>query len=519
MNAMNQDTVDIDATALLTALGIARPQRPADADPSPYSDSSLSEKLVEEIMRDRFKWTVAAGWHQWTGAIWGRQPAEAAAETVRQYLRTVAAQVAATGDAEDMRKAARLLSAKTVEAVMKLVRGQIIANLEDFDQDPDLLVTPSGVIDFRTGTLLEHDPTRLVTKMTTVEYRPDARHPDWDMALEAVPEDLREWLQLRLGQAITGHAPDDDVLPILQGGGQNGKSVILGAVLEVLGTYAQVVPDSLLLASDNHPTDAMTLRGLRLGVIEELPEGRRLATEAIKKLIGTPDITARYMRRDFVTFKATHSLMVSSNFKPEVSETDHGTWRRLALVTFPYRYLRHGDSLIGPQDRTGDPGLRQRLRSDPAAQEAVLAWLVQGARAWYRLGQSMPPLPSRVRRDTWSWRQEQDAVLGYAAERLVPDADSVIWTQDLREDLAEWLSARGQRPWADRTVAQRLGGHSWASEHRVERAKARHRRDAVSRPRVTGFGLLPLPTNPYWGWTGVRFRAESDPDYEDVPTR
>jgi putative DNA primase/helicase len=81
-----------------------------------------------------------------------------------------------------------------------------------FDSKPDLLNVANGVIDLRTGTLQPHDPGLLLTKLAPVPYRPDAQHPDWEKALAAVPEDVRDWYQERLGQAITGHIPPNDVL-------------------------------------------------------------------------------------------------------------------------------------------------------------------------------------------------------------------------------------------------------------------------------------------------------------------
>lgn len=280
--------------------------------------------------------------------------------------------------------------------------------------------------------------------------------------------------------------------------------------MAALGTYADMVPDTLLLASESHPTGLMTLRGLRLAVVEELPEGRHMDTQTIKKVVGTPTITGRYMRRDFVTFEASHTLMVSSNFRPEVAETDHGTWRRLALASFPYRFRKPGEPMEGPRDRPGDPDLRNRLRTDTSAQEAVLAWVVEGARAWYKSGRTMPALPRLVRDETTAWRHEQDAVLAYAAERLIPDAASVVWTTDMRDDLAEWLGGRGQRAWTDKTTAQRLGQHQWSRQHRVERVRGRHPGLTSSRPTAPGFGRPPLPGGPYWGWVGVRFRTVAD---------
>jgi putative DNA primase/helicase len=48
-------------------------------------------------------------------------------------------------------------------------------------------------------------------------------------------------------------------------------------------------------------------------------------------------------------------MFVSTNYRPIVQATDHGTWRRLLLVRFPYTFRKPHESLTGPDDRRGNP--------------------------------------------------------------------------------------------------------------------------------------------------------------------
>ena len=119
-----------------------------------------------------------------------------------------------------------MLGASRIRAVLNLARGIVERSALDLDSDPDLLNTPSGVVDLRTGDLLAHDPTLLMTKITSGSYRPGFTHPDWEKALQALPEPERKWFQVRIGQGITGHTTQDGIMPILQGAGENGKSAL-----------------------------------------------------------------------------------------------------------------------------------------------------------------------------------------------------------------------------------------------------------------------------------------------------
>lgn len=77
--------------------------------------------------------------------------------------------------------------------------------VDELDADPDLLNTPSGVVDLTTGEVTPHDPELLMTKITSGSYRPGFTHIDWAKALEALPKEERDWLQCVVGRGITGH--------------------------------------------------------------------------------------------------------------------------------------------------------------------------------------------------------------------------------------------------------------------------------------------------------------------------
>jgi putative DNA primase/helicase len=154
----------------------------------------------------------------------------------------------------------------------------------------------------------------------------------------------------------------DDLLVVLKGSGSNGKTTIVDGVREALGPdYAVTLPDRVLLSRrTDHPTELMTLRDARLAFMEEFPELGHLNVKRLKDLHGTGEMTARYIAKDTVTWKPTHTIFVTTNYLPRVDESDDGTWRRLVLVDFPYRYRHAHEAKQTEFDRAGDPNLRQR---------------------------------------------------------------------------------------------------------------------------------------------------------------
>jgi putative DNA primase/helicase len=387
-----------------------------------------------------------------------------------------------------------------------------LVSAADFDQHPDLLNVANGVVNLRTGTLGPHDPALLLTKCAPTEYHSGATHVDWDTALAALPDDVTEWVQLRLGQGITGHPVPDDVLCIFQGAGSNGKTTITTGINRALGEGEHVVtvPDRVLLANPgDHPTELMTLRGARMALLEETPEARHLDVKRLKTVLGTTTMTARLIAKDSVSWSPTHSLFVSTNYKPRVDETDHGTWRRLALVTFPYTYRRDGEDLESENDRQGDPTLRQRIAAGRDCQhQAVLRWLVDGAKRWYQAGQVMGAPPKTVEDNTRQWRMESDLVLRFYDDNLIADPDYYIPGTDFYSVFTEWLKDNGNTKWTTSTLAARFGQHDEIVAARISHTRVRLTTTLLkpSRPKWVPKGL---PVR-FRAWTGVRLRTDAD---------
>lgn len=496
---------------------------------SDFSDSLLAERVAAEVLRwspdgSRYRWSVGLGWRRWDGMRWREAPEPEVIEAVRLWGKSQwdeAYQLMRTGQMAggDLARHNVLLSKAKLRAVVDLARGidGILTEPWAFDAWPALLNTPSGVADLMTGEQLPHNPDLLMTRITNARYEPGARHPDWAAALNAIPEDARDWAQLRYGQATTGYMPPDDLLIVQQGSGENGKTTFSGAVAEALGDYYTLVPDRVILGNPgDHPTELMTLRGVRFALIEETPESRRLTVSRLKKVVGTPQITARLIRQDSVTFDATHSLFLSTNYRPVIEEVDHGTWRRLALLRFPYRF---GATAGEENGRPADKQLRHRLKTDPEAQEAVLAWLVEGAVAWFKANQESDQ-PARVAADTREWRSESDVVLGFYDDRVIFDPGYHVVAAELLAELNSWLLEKGQREWSEKLLVNRFADHSETVRHGVTRTRHRphiaHGEDGsayyvgLSRRLSWGPPQAPVPAQ-YTAWFGLRFRVPSDP--------
>lgn len=473
-----------------------------------FSDARLAETISDEVLTDRYVWCKALGWLAWNGQRWTSVTEEAVGEAVRQYVLRRFRQAVEVAKKDAIRGWQSLLSVGRQRAVLSLAKGIVERTADAFDADPDVLNTSSGVVDLRTGQVQCHDPDLLFTKITHGAYRPGYTHPDWDLALTALPEKIRGWFQMRVGQGITGYPTPDGIIPILQGGGENGKSAITtDGIVPALGDYAAPVSPKLIAsAKDEHSTERADLRGQRFLIAEELTEDRALNVTAIKQITDVSMIKARYVFKDNFTFQASHSLFVTTNYIPVVNETDHGTWRRLALVVFPFTFRKAHELLTSATDRRGDPNLKRRIRVGAGGRhDAVVTWAVDGARRYYEAG--FPAVPATVEGDTRAWRRQADRILGFWDEMLRPNKEACIITTELLSAFNAWMKSNGHHEWSKELFHGRFKEHVETVRHNVIERRPRNRQEQISRP--PGVPWQDLPDRPCI-YLGIQFRAPDD---------
>lgn len=443
------------------------------ARPGGFDESQISEAIVNAKLREQYCWTSGAGWLYWTGTVWKHCADEAVVEELRAYC--VSRYTGATGP--DREAWHSTLSASRLSKIERLARGQLLKELADFDKNPDLLNTPTGIVDLRTGELHEHRSDYLMTKITSGSYIPGFKHPDWEKALEAIPDkETRDWLQTRFGQAVTGRPTPDGTLYILQGSGENGKSAFTtDGIIPALGGYASVAPAGLIGSkqSDEAKKHMIFLKGRRLIVAEEMTEGRALDITTLKRIQDVTRLTGWVLYKGDEEFDATHSLFATTNYRPSVSETDHGTWRRLALVEFPYTFRKPGEPRPLDTDKEGDPGLKPRVKGNVSGQhDAIVTWCVEGA---LRLHASTvtPPTPTMVRASTDSWRAEVDHIQGGWLElwEPAPADEPGMKGEELLKGFNSWLKSKGNQPWSLETFTMRFGAHQLTKSHGVHKTK------------------------------------------------
>lgn len=484
--------------------------------------SDVAERVTGAMMLNRFRYVPGIGWHEFTGGRWlidaGRNDAvrEATRAFIRQRIDELRMNQRET-EAEAWKGCLRRTELDDITILMRGMLG-VATPADQLDRHHDYVNCTNGVVDLRTGSRMASTPSMLMTKQAGAPYDPAARSDTWNEVLAAVPLDVRDWLQLRIGQALSGWTEDSLVLTV--GGGQNGKSAFMKAIMRAFGDYAKLISHRVLMqgASNQHPTELMDLRGLRMAVLEETPEEGNLDTHQLKTIIGTPQINARKMRQDNITFNTTHTLFINTNHYPVVSTTDHGTWRRLVACRFPFKFVAE-DPRAG--ERLGDPTIKHRIDSDPTLPAAALAWAIRGARRWYEDPDALHTLPPAVRDATDAWRSDSDVGFQFAQEHLELSRTALLPVAVMAAKFGEFLEAQGKRRWSNQTINARLPQSIRAAlgqevvPDRI-RITDRHRLGTADPFDQVRHALV--PDQFVRAWIGVRLRAPGQANVDNMLT-
>jgi len=426
---------------------------------APVAEISLDEEFTDrnnalilaERMRGTVLWVPAWGWLLWTTARWERDPdgsrvlALARELLPRHYLER-AVQTADHKKREKLCEHARRAHTRhTISNALELAKGDLRADPKEFDQDHWLLNCRNGVVDLKTGELRPHSPELRLTKLCPVAYDKSAQAPTWERFLREIfldDEELIRYVQRACGYSITGDVREDKMF-ICWGTGANGKSTFLQTLRRVLGEYAGAIAPAAIVhkGKDSHPTAVADLYGLRFAIAIETEEDHRLAEAQVKALTGRDAIKARFMHRDYFEFEPRAKIWLATNHKPTIRDTSEAMWRRIALIPFRAFF---------PPERQ-DKTLGEKLWQE---REGILAWLVEGCRAWQQQGLGEC---DAVASATESYRTEMDALMDWLQERCCAEEPKAITPlKELYDDYVSWCEETGQEPMSKRAFGNRL---------------------------------------------------------------
>lgn len=246
-----------------------------------------------------------------------------------------------------------------------------------------------------------HARSDFITAIVDADFAPRATAPRWDAFLTRFLPNLavRRFVQVAAGLGLLGVTVQR--LIFHYGEGANGKSVFMQVIANLLGALASTLsPDAITGTNQRQGNQAnpelARLYAKRFVRVSELPEGVPLQEELVKRLTGGEELPVRGLFQGIFDFKPVFIAHMSGNGYPRIEGTNHGIWRRMAVVHWPV-------ILADDEQRPFDDVVGEFMEEA----SGVLNWLVEGARLYMEEGLVIPP---EVAASTKEYRDEMDPI-------------------------------------------------------------------------------------------------------------
>ena len=414
------------------------------------TDAGNSERFAD-MLRGRYLYvSEQKSWYCFVDKVWEEDYKNHIVQDIINCLRQAQKEALSIEDEDKRTKTLKWLllseSQARISAALNLMSSApfMCARVNQFDNDDMTLCVQNGIVDLKTGKLHPHDRSKYLTKISNVEYNPDAQSQFFDNFLDEITEgnkEKRRYLQKLCGYCCTGKITEEEFYQG-KGSGQNGKTKLFETIKHCLGSYAVTASPDILMAKDmtSVPNDVARLNGTRLVLMSEPDPGKRFSDNAIKSLTGGDTIIARYLHKEFFEFSMKAKMIMLTNHEIKAIGTDHGLWRRMVIIPFTYQV---------PEDKK-DKNLQGKLIDDA---EAVLAWMVQGCLMWQQEGLQQPQELIQVK---YEYRQGQDAVGLFIDECCTENQKSKVKASKLYNSYKKWCESSGEYELSHREFSKRL---------------------------------------------------------------
>ncbi len=197
----------------------------------------------------------------------------------------------------------------------------------------DLINVANGMLDWRSGHLVPHDPKYLSTIQIAAEYAPDASCEALDKFFTDVfPPDC-----VALAEEFVGYLliPDTRLQKafIAVGAGGNGKGTFLKILTALLGKENVSTLDIHTLEDDKFATASLV--GKLANIHHDLSRRQLESTSRFKTLVSGDPISGEKKFKDGFTFRPFARLVFSANEFPRSEDKTNAYFRRLIFVEFP----------------------------------------------------------------------------------------------------------------------------------------------------------------------------------------
>jgi putative DNA primase/helicase len=407
---------------------------PSAPDPS---DMAMAERFVR-IHKDKAKYFAAQKkWLIWDGKRW--RPDDI--NQVYILAGDVSNEIHKEANAAENEYERKLLTScwlqskntNRIKRYLVQAGAYLAVRARDLDNSKELLNVANGTVDMKTGTLVAHDPSKLITKLMDVNFEPMTKCPKWkEFIKKQVPNtNVREFLQRCIGYSLSGRGIER-LVPFIYGTKGTGKSTFLETIKKLGGDYVTSTDVDLVMRSrrdaggENASPRRAALRGARLVLTDEMPIDAKLDEGRFKSLSGGDTISARGVYKEPEEFEATHCLFLVGNNLPQFRDQSGATAERFGIIGF--------DQEIALNERKPrDIVMGGFIEEGPG----ILNWIIKGYQDYVVQGLNEPAEVTSAR---GTLEAEQDAIGRFFSEECEFDKKYSIESINLYGQFLVWCA-------------------------------------------------------------------------------
>lgn len=471
-----------------------------------FNDSHRADRLVKQFGMNLRYCIERRTFYIWDGRRWIYDDGREVGKLAESSMDTVQFEALKIPDIrrreEFLEKISNAKNNRQIKDVIERAKGKVIGvSINEFDVNPWYLNCTNGVVDLRSGELLQHTREMMCTKMIPFDYDPSARCPLFMRFLERImgggetasadqqetSSQLIDCLQKVFGCSATGRF--EKLLVILYGSvGDNGKTTLLEIIRKALGNnpyskeYTGELKVSTITArsagSNNAGSDDIAdLKGCRFVTIAEPEEGIHLSVSLMKYITGGGQMKARHLHEKHITFMPVHTLFFDGNHFPVINNSRDPVWNRIRGIPF---------LVTIPKDQQ-DTSLPDKLEAELPG---ILSWIVRGA-IWYaEFGLEFPPAVTAL---TEEYRVKSDHFMAFVEDCCIRGEDVFVPVAKLKQAYEMWIASNGEDKLSMLSSA--------AFNDRVQQLGCKKGKPTVKEPGQ-------LKGHQVRSWMGIRLRPE-----------
>lgn len=396
-------------------------------------------------------------WYVYDGSVWQPDENALAVAELAKYLADQLYTFALKIKDEDTRnryikRVQKLQLRKNRKTMVEDAKSVYPIPMSAFDSNKYLFNLENGTLDLSTMAFRSHDPKDYITKISHINYDPEATCPRWIQFVDEVmdgKEAVGRYLQKAVGYSLSGDTSLECLFIMFGPTTRNGKTTTIETILRVMGEYGRSAKPDMLATnyfrgqSNGSSDDVARLAGARFVGISEMEQKLTINASLTKQLTGNGSITARFLYEGYFEFHLQAKIFIDTNHLPNVTDQTLFESGRLKIIPFTRHFEDH------EQDKT----LKTTLMK-PENLSGILNWAIEGYKLFKAEGL---PEPNEVKTATEQYKVDSDRTAQFMAQCLRHEKGSELKTTAVYTRYKNWCNENGYKYEGAQNFYKRLG--------------------------------------------------------------